>query len=337
MEGNTEFQQPTGGLKSGTQVLERLGVNVEEEEKYPNIKLEVRLARHGSVEDAEGLEEKFKDCKIFFPETFGWLPRQLDTLQRLSFGSITPGIALQRWNYRNEHSHARDQKFFKMIYKSNKPIAFLDVPDGHPLVKRENENKFPDINFGSDFGQVLDSVREYIKEDGDMQLEREAYIVGQLNPQIQRMLEAYPELKKETEIAVLIDIGSGHKFLPGRLREEYHTTVFDKDEAFLYSEEARIKHMMPLKSGAIEQARDGGLDDYLIARITAEWALLREYSDRFQTGDSESDALKLRKQISGFTFDELKDTFGKANSRKEWANLLLIGKEEQSKVAAEVK
>lgn len=336
MEGNTEFQEPTGGSKSGTQVLERAGVNVEVKERLPKVKLEVRLAKHGSFEDAEGLEERFNKCDIFFPETFGWLPRQLDALQKLSFGSITPGIALQRWDYRDEHSLTRDQKFFQMVYRSKKPIAFLDVPDGHPLVKRENENKFPNINFGSDFSQILNSVREYIKEEGRIHAEREAYMVRQLKPQIQKILEDHPELKNKSEIAVLIDIGSGHKFLPGRLREEYDTTVFDKDETFLYSEEGRIKYMKSLGSDARERTSVEILDDDLIARIVAEWGLLKEHPDVFQTANSESKAIELKKRISRYTFAELREEFGKAKSRKEWADLLMREAKKGASVTAGV-
>ena len=332
-EGYTEPQQSNkSGLKSGTQVLERPRVNEETEKRLPNIRIEVRLSKHGSAEDADGLEDKFKRCRIFFPETFGWLPSHLDALRKLSIGSIAPGIALQRWIYKDERSLTRDEKFFRMIYKSNKYIAFLDVPDGHPLVAREKENRFPRINFGSDFGNVLYSVREYIKGAGDIQVEREAYMLDQLNPQIQKILEDHQELKKEPEIAVLIDIGAGHTSLPGKLEEKYKTTVFDREQEFLYLEDSLTKYTKSVGSDSNKQVKEEILDDDLIARVAAEWSLSTEYPDRFQTDSSLSNAVELKKRISRFSFDELKATFEEAHDLKEWTNILMRGVEEHVKV-----
>jgi len=344
--GDNEFQKANNGeLRPQSQVLERPEVNwlnglkdrftrkfkKEIRGGLPKIKIDIFYSPHGSAEDVYGLKDQFQKCDIYLPETFGWKPDFLNTLRGLSNGNVTPEMALQVWgDTNNPYFYSRDKEFFKIIYKSKKPIAFIDIPDSHSLVMREKENKIPKIHFGSNFGQAIDSIRGYIEKAADMQEERETYMLDQLQPQIQELLKTHPELRGKQEINTLVSIGVAHTLLYRYLKEDYQTTrKFSKmPMIFRYTEEALRRHMFNKPA-----------DDDLFARIATEWSLFKAHRNIIDTltNDSLKKAIAIRRLISRFSFDELKDMFEEARDINEWANMFVERAKERVKVPTPVK
>ena len=330
MEGNTEPQKPSEEqinpesslvktIKSKLKIFKR-----EKSVGGRGTTVNIFYSPHRSAEDMDGLADQFQKCDIYFPETFGWSPEYLNTLRKLSDGEVTPEMVLQEYGDRNPFYYARDENFFNIIYKSKKPIAFLDIPKSHSLVKREKENKVPEIHFGSNFDQVLDSVREYIKKAADIQKEREAYILAQLRPQIQELLKTHQTLREKQEINTLISIGIAHTSLYRYLRKDYQTIVKfgKKPMAARYEEEALSKHMS-----------NENLEDDLIVRIVAERILSKEHKKLFYTNDSLKDAMGSRRLISKFSFDELREMFEGAHDSSEWTDMFVQRLKERVKAA----
>lgn len=335
METNTEPQKPSEGqinpesdwLKTIKGRLDRV-FKRERNIGHRGTIINIFYSPHRSAEDMSGLKEQFQKCDIYFPETFGWFPESLNALRKLSDGQITPEMALQNYEDKDSFYYAIDEDFFKIIYNSKKPIAFLDIPEGHPLVRREKENKVPNIKFGFNFSQTLNSVREYIKKAADIEKERETYILKQLQPQIQELFKTHPKLREKQEINVLISIGIAHTSLYRNLREDYETTVKfgKKPKAFRYTEEALSRHMS-----------NESLDDELVARIATEWVLAKAHKKLFYTSDSLNDARSMRRLVSRFSFGEMKDIFERAHGFDEWADMFVQGLKERIKVPAGVK
>jgi len=345
MEENAELQRlPQQRLKPEGQTMERPEVSwlnglkdrfsrmfkKEIEVGLPKIKIDIFYSPHGSAEDIDGLEDQLKKADIFIPETFGWSPEYLNALRKLSDGKVTPEMALQDWGDDNPFYYSRDEKFFKIIYKSKKPITFIDIPDNHSLVRRENENKIPNIHFGSNFGQVLDSVRGYIEKAATMHEERETYMLKQLQPQIQELLKTHPELRERQEINILLSVGGAHTSLDRYLKEDYQTTrEFSKiPMIFPYRDEALRRHMFKKP-----------VDDELVARIATERTLSKAHRNIIDTltNDSPKKAIAIRRLISRFSFDELKKMFESAHDLNEWANMFVEGAKERVKAPAAVK
>ena len=343
MEGNTEPQKPSEEqINPEDQILEaserdwlktlrgKLNRVFRRERSVGGRGTTVNIfySPHRSSEDMDGLADQFQKCDIYFPETFGWSPEYLDTLRKLSNGQVTPKMALQEYADTNPFIYARDKSLFNIIYKSKKPIAFLDIPNSHSLVKLEKENKVPEIHFGSNFVQVLDSVREYIKKAADIQRDRETYMLHQLRPQIQELLKTHQTLREKQELNILISIGIAHTSLYRYLRKDYQTMVKfgKKPMAARYGEEALSKHMF-----------NENLDDDLIVRIVAEWTLSKGHKKLFYTNDSLKDAMRVRGLISRFSFDELKEMFEGAHDSNEWTDMFVQGLKERIKAPAAVK
>lgn len=338
MEGNAEFQKPKSSeLKRQSQTMERPGINwlnglkdrfsrMSKKEiavGLPKIKIDIFYSPHGSAEDIDGLEDQLQKADIYIPENFGWTPEYLNVLRKLSDGKVTPEMALQDWGDEDPSYYSRDEKFFKIIYNSKKPITFIDIPDNHSLVRRENENKIPKIQFGSNFGQVLDSVRGYIKKAADMHKERETYMVKQLQSQIQELLKTHPELRGRQEINILLSVGGAHTSLDRYLKEDYQTTrKFSRiPMTFPYKEEALRRHMFNIP-----------VDDDLAARIATGWTLSKADKKFFHTNDSLKDAVAMRRLVSRFSFDELKEMFESAHDLDEWADMFVQGPKERVKL-----
>lgn len=318
MEGS-ESQKPNNGeLKPQSQIMKRPEGNWLNGLKdrfskmlgLPKVKIDIFYSPHGSAKDIDGLEDQLKKADILIPEEFGWSLRYLNALRRLSSGELTPKMALEEWGDRsNPYYYARDKRFFGIIYNSKKPIAFLDIPDSHSLVRRQEENKIPNIEFGSNFGQVLESVRGYIEKAAGMQEERETYMLEQLQPQVQELLKTYPELRRRQEVNILLDIGAAHTLLYRYLRKDYQTTrKFGRmPMIFRYTEEALRRHML-----------NKPVDNDLVARIATEWTLSKAHKKLLHTSDSLKDAIAERGLVSRFSFDELKKMFEGVKDLTEW-------------------
>lgn len=335
MEGNTEPQKPSEEqmnpegdwiktLKSRFNRVFKRERNI----GHRGTTINIFYSPHRSAEDMNGLADQFQKCDIYFPETFGWSTEYLNALRKLSDGEITSEIVLQDYADKDPFYYARDEDFFKIVCNSKKPIAFLDVPEDHPLVGREKENKVPNINFGSNFGQTLDSVRACIQKAADIEKERESYIVKQLQPQIQELLKTHSKLREKQEINALISIGIAHTSLYRNLREDYETTVkFGKNPiAFRYTEEALSRCMS-----------NEFLDDDLVARIATEWILSKAHKKLFYTNDSLNDARSMRGLISRLSFEKIRNMFESARDLNEWENMFIREIKERIKVSAGVK
>ncbi len=282
MEGNAEFQKlPQRQLKPGGQTLEvpeadwlkgikdRFNRVFKRDKRVGESEIELNIVknRHRSSEETKGMEDQFKKADIYIPEVFGWTQDYLNDLRRLSSGDVTPDEILKKMGEKNPLYYARDESLFNLIHRTNKYITIIDVPENHPLVRREEEIKFPKLKFGTDFGQSLNSVRECIKEFAAMQQEREAYMLAQLRPQIQELINTHRELRKKQNINVLMSVGVAHLQLSHKLKNQYKTTkeFSTTPSLFLYKEMAIIKYMFGLP-----------VEDELIARIIAEQLLSKD-------------------------------------------------------------
>ena len=318
-----------GGVGWFKRLKDRFGGVFKSEKKIGGHKvtIDVFYNKHRGAEETKGMEDQFQKADIYIPEVFGWTPEYLNDLRKLSNGDATPDEVLQKMGEKNPHYYSRDKNLFNLIYNSKKPITVIDIPEGHPLDDREREIKFPKIQFGSGFGQPLDSVREYIKKSSVMEKEREAYMFGQFEPKIQELINTHPELARRQQINALLSIGGAHMLLSNKLKNEYQITkeFSAAPRIFLYKEEAMIRYMFGKP-----------VDDELVARIVAEQLLSIAHNKLFVTDDSIGDVKSVRKLVSRFSFNDMKNMFERARDLDEWADSFVQRSKEELKVAATV-
>lgn len=200
MEGNAEIQesQYQRQLKPESRSIEsaeagwlrglkdRLNKGFRREQKptepFPQVSVDIFFSSHVTHKDMEGLTERFEKADIFIPETVGWDPSLLEDIRSVSEG---------KRNYWEADSSSFVFGLMEMIYKSNKPIAFVDLPFNHPLIKKVEKMKRNRLLLSS-FPKCLQSIDAGQREFVEYQKKREEYMISQLKPTIQELLEKYP-------------------------------------------------------------------------------------------------------------------------------------------------
>ncbi len=335
MEGNSELPKPQPLTKErlrpeGQELGAMDSVPTYREKGIRNSEVAIKIVynKHRSEEETKGLERLYKNTDVFIPEVFGWTPDYLENLQRLSNGDLTPDELLNLMGTIDPNERAKDESLFRLIHGKRKAIAIVDLPYEHPLWKRIVENKFPEIKFGPDFVRTLKSVREHNQEFASLQLEREDYMLEQVQQLTQNLKNIDSKLKKKENINVLMTIGSGHEQFPDKLRNHFQSVkeASITPRVYLYNEEASRKQMNGIH-----------VNDELLIRVLAERVLSYDKNKTFTTNDPVRDASLIREYISRFSFDELKDMFEHASDQMEWASLFKQGFNNKLKVPAAAK
>ena len=208
---------------------DRLAKNTKEmKEKEPKIIYTVLFALHGTAEDCSKLEENFKQCDIFVPELLGWSQSTFDRFNQVSQGKIKPdetGIS----SYCNFPEMLI--KTFEVIYRSNKPIVFIDFSKKEMI--KEDHLRFSPLDKAfplamSNFltghlDEAIKTVRSCIDLLAKRYICRETKMKENLAKKIKEVIKNNPKLKDKSEIKVLISLGSIHTSFYHRLKKQCPT------------------------------------------------------------------------------------------------------------------
>lgn len=295
----------------------------------PEIEINIFENRHRSEEETIGMEELYGKADVVLLEVFGWTPKYLKYLRKLSYGKITPDELLEMMETKvGTNEYARDESLFELIRGKGKAIGIIDLPYGHPLYERIDENTFPEIHFGSGFDQTVVSVREHIEKFASMQQERETYKVEHLQPQIKELINTDDELRKKKQINVLMSIGGGHLQLPQKLKDQYQSIneFSTAPRNFLYYDEAIIRQMYGMP-----------LEDDLIVRVITQRVLSKVDKSTFVTSDSVEDSRSIRSLVSVFNLEQLKSMFDKARDNGDLEHIFRRRSDRTQKLAVAAK
>jgi len=285
---------------------ENLNRVLEEEQKpeEPKISIDIFYSFHRAPRDLENLAKQFDRADIFIPEVPGWSPWLLQYLRDVSEGRKTPE---QVESEKRLSSSLR--KNFEIIYNSHKPITLVDIPEGHPTEERLQELsssyylEVVEFELGEDFDYKLDFIRQYLKNDADAEKRREKYILFQLKPKIQELLQIYPLLKEKEEIKVLLSFGACHTGV-------YHALRKTKQKI------SRRFSMMPFIFGFADEGRMRArfgkeIDNQLAAKILLEANFYKIFGQELKevTSDTGKIVDLVRKIISQFSFNEIREIF----------------------------
>lgn len=318
MDGNVEFDNPQKEkLKPENQALEVQKTRViesREQKQYPQMSVNIFYSPHGTAKDAEGFREEFKKADVYIPERRGWTESGLRRLRMISRGEISQ-IPILGKDFKEPNDFYWGT--YNIIYKSNKPITLIDIPENHPLVERIDENKAEEgIRFGSDFSDVLDYERRNLIEQAAITKEREQYMIEQLEPRVQELLKDYPDLQNKQQINILLTLGSLHTFFYHNLKKDYSTTrVMSKTyRVFDFYLEAKRRLMLgkPVDDGFLARAN-------MNQCLFMLWEL---YPNRLLQLISDSYKIEVsRKLCVLFSFDEIRDMFEGAEDIDSWNSL----------------
>jgi len=185
----------------------------------PQISIGIFFSFHGTPEDLEGLHERIKEADIYIPEGMGWTKNHLDALRNASFGKISLDVFRQR--YRGNPAFRRK---LEDVYNSCIAITIIDVPSRHRLNKESDAIWVYDPYQKDNFSETLDYTRESLCNIATNIDKREEYMLSQITQKrIEELLGAYPSLRNQKPIKILLSIGSSHAASPSDYSESSFT------------------------------------------------------------------------------------------------------------------
>lgn len=134
-----DFQQANRELSTqartaGEQLDDQLdALQQEKREQELQIDYDFFFASYATPGDFERLQARFDECDIYVPEAVGWTPENLNYIRRISTGEEDT-MALDR----DSAVNAKEMEEI-ILYKSNKPIEFIDSNAEQEAVLHEIE------------------------------------------------------------------------------------------------------------------------------------------------------------------------------------------------------
>jgi len=193
----------------------------------------------------------------------------------------------------------RDKVLIETIYNSKKPVTFIDLPKGHPLIVNESSDEF--ILQGT-FENILGQLGAALKLDAGYQRQREDYMIASLKIKIGELVKEFPELRKKNKIRLLITIGSAHVNLFTSIKKEVTPSVErnygNKPAGYDSDTKALMRYML-----------DKEVSDELLARILlGHLTDLRLYTRKLTTSNNKAGLFE-NKIVSYFSLEEIRDFF----------------------------
>lgn len=264
----------------------------------PNIKYELFFSPHGNPEDFHGLFKLIGNTDIYIPEVHGWSEEYLGIYQDVSAGSKTPEEAIRERQTDDAEMNPLLLEELQALYKSNKPIAFIDLPEDE-VPRSKNRIRLA----AQSFDELLDNVQYYLEEESRLNHEREEHMIEQLKVKVGEILDSHPELKAKDDVSVLISLGSVHTGV-------YHQLKKDGERV------GREFNVMPqvysLSDEGVRRYMWGKpVDRELAARILLETVFGNVFQpelEKVSTDNTKIDLFK-RKVASQFNIDEIGNIF----------------------------
>lgn len=281
----------------------------------PKISVHVFLSPHGTKKDIEGFERAFREADVFIPERSGWTKDTLRIFRELSEGKLRPEDVGGEGG-----SEELEKELDRVIYDSHKPITFVDLPEGHALDTEGDSLKFPSLQFGPGFfEQNLTGIKNYFKKLADLQKEREWFMLSQIRPKIQELLDEYPSLRDKKEIRVAMILGSVHaSFLDLLNTKGFKATKEFSRSSFAFVSAFHVELGKKYASGE-------PVGDDLVARTAFELCFARAFRKNLTilSRDSCKIDATIRKIASQFSREEIKNMFESASNFDEFVKVFV--------------
>lgn len=280
-------------------------VAAERESGEPTLLVDVLYSAHDTPKDFEKLANFLPQADIYIPEIIGWSSVDQAHYDAISEGRRTPEEIIKSLKVTTPDMypfHDTKLKEFEILYKSHKPITFIDIPLRHPLTQRFNALDAALDSLTGHFEQDLESYKDFIQKIAQFQKEREAYMLSQFKPKIAELLENHPELKEKVDLRILVALGSLHTPIWHALKKSgQKTAAFFKSKPYIHSHENEaIRRNMFGKEVSDELAARAYLESEFFAHFTPA-----------RNEDTEELAILMRNIIDQFSITDIKAVFDK--------------------------
>ncbi|GEM_PF-1688502 len=163
------------------------------------------FSAHGNLEDYTGIEQELSDADVFVVESHGWNEEDLQYLQEISNGIKEP-------KHITENRPPKDVLEYEeeLLYKTNKKVEIIDVPEGHELDKKDDGtgeyiNIVGRFISNGDLSEALEALKESTQQNASYLDEKDKYLEGRLRDLLEQLQKEHEKMPK-----VLVQMGSSH-------------------------------------------------------------------------------------------------------------------------------
>lgn len=282
---------------------------------------EIFYGPHGFAKDLEGLATPLRKADIFLPECIAWSPVHLIAYNAVSKGLLRPQVAMHGFAAGTSHMVlSRDSAlgFFNMLYRSHKPVAFIDLPAGHPLAARLIGHGNRGFVLGKEFSETLQNAEDHLRQIATMDIERENYQIAHLEPTVDGILKLNASLARRNPLKILLFEGAAHIRI-GKILEASGKTV---TQTFAYE-----PIIYPFQNEVTQRfIRGENVDEELMARAVMEMVVL--LPTVFKIANNTRVVFEYtRKALSRFSVEEIERAFQEARTTGSYNTLTSLMRE----------
>lgn len=189
----------------------------EKKEGDPEIEFKIAFGMHSGPHDLDFLREDFKECDVFMPESVGSGSNAEKALNDLAQGLYTADkfIGILKKSNPNWKEAVGMEHWFeivRMLDRSKKIVALVDVPEGHFLAEERKIFAILEATLSSipDLKEKIGVMREKLPLLAKMTSARNTLILGEIPRKMRRLIDNDYRLKGKQKIKVLLSIGILH-------------------------------------------------------------------------------------------------------------------------------
>ncbi len=192
------------------------------------------FSAHSRKEDFAQFENEFANCDVYIPEVTLYSRATIEKFRKLSCGKLSPKKIIQALRVAGvdvSEISSLDKSLWEIIYKSQKAIYLVDVPEANKTFKKiyTTAYKFDNLAFtnflSGNFSKALENEKIFLELFTQYQKKREQYIKKNIYNLESKIIKDYPKLKNKKEINILISLGAAHTSLFHQLKKENRISV----------------------------------------------------------------------------------------------------------------
>ena len=283
--------------------------NRENKETGPKITVDFFFSAHETAEDVNRLPEALKNADVYVPEAIGWTKEDERLINQVSQGKMALDTP----------TNSADEVEASSLYNTKIPVVFVDLPKGHPLIKKFQEagTKMGEASENFLLGNFDESIK--IKKEATLDevlinKERESFIADNLKKELKNLNKKFPSLKNKTNIKVLVALGAVHSPLYQKLKPELPSSKITLgQDTFVFSTGNEIIRRL------IKNPQEN-IDDVVYAKAVLEEFIAQFFIYNISNNDVNKASWASRKLVAHLSEDQIRsfskvagDSFGMAS------------------------
>lgn len=196
------------------------------ERALPNVEVIIYFGPHGTERHMKSVQRLLREADIYVPENHGWRNNDLRIMNMISNGQLAPS----KVSFRDSTFASASRTEAKAIYRSGKPVTFVDEKEGKraKLIETINEHFTmltamvlnPSVKPARiTFADIVSEKQKLLNEHGEYHGSREDSIVKEFTPAIRQVINDNPQLQGKETVKVLMSLGANHTRVSHLLRK----------------------------------------------------------------------------------------------------------------------